>query len=269
MDLEIEVIAKKYNLDEKSEKKKEIMMGEGRITHKSFDVVSPPTLIHKRLEDKIRTLELENKKLYKRIAELNEKNKKLEYELGQVKDLQEDYSFRKGNTEEIESKNKIIEEYEENLKFLQEQIDFLIENHENDLKIKEAEASFLKEKVSYFASLPSIESLALMRETIKKLDRDNQVLKANQSIQDEIIEKLKSELTLQHAQESEAFQAITETLKSTQKKLSLEKASNKKLSEDNLKLSSGLKSIEYELELTKSRSPRFLYTSLLPSPSKP
>ena len=273
MDKEIQIIAKKYNLDSQHEKKLSSFsqvpldpIKEERISHKSFHITSPPTLLHKRLEDRIKFLEIENQKLYKKISELNDKNKKLDSELSQLKDTTEEYSFRKNYNEELENKSKQLEQLEESSSFLQSQLDFLIQNHEEELEIKDHELMILKQKISYYSNLPSIENLSVLKDNLHKLYKDNEIMKINTKIQEEIIQKLKSELSLASLEESQEVQALTQRVKKLEKSLELEKASNKKLCESNLALSSSLTTLQYELELEKSRSSRFHYTPLLSSP---
>lgn len=272
MDKEIQIIAKKYNLDSQHEKKLSSFsqvpldsIKEERISHKSFHVTSPPTLLHKRLEDRIKFLEIENQKLYKKISELNDKSKKLEAELSQLKETTEEYSFRKSHNEELENKSKQLEQLEESSTFLQSQLDFLIQNHEQELEIKDHELMILKQKISYYSNLPSIENLAVLKENLHKLYKDNEIMKINTKIQEEIIQKLKSELSLASLQESQEVQSLAQKVKKLEKSLELEKSSNQKLCESNLALSSSLTGLQYELDLEKSRSSRFHYTPLLTS----
>ena len=277
MDQDIEIIAKKYRLDkgidkEKDKKKLWSPLGnvvEEKLTHRAFDVTSPPTLIHKRLEDRVRTLELENSKLYKKVSELNERNKKLCQELENLQNSSNQSVVYKSVSEGNDENPKIIEDLEELVKFYKEELEFSFKNKENEDLIKVAEVNYLKAQVEYYRKLPDIESVDLMRESNQKLQRNIEVLRINTMVQEEIIEKLKKELSLFSTRESQEQITLRQELKTVQRQLESEKSHNKSLITQNTSLTASLKTLSYELELQKSKSPKFNYTSILPTSNSP
>lgn len=276
MDQDIKIIAKKYRLDKELDKNERKgyyspleIVSEEKLTHRAFDVTSPPTLLHKRLEDKIRGLELENSRLYKKVSELNERNKKLCQELEILQNSQNQSVVYKSLSEDVEEKSKIIEDLEELVNFYKEELEFSLKNAENEDSIKSAEISFLKTQVEYYKKLPNIESVDLMRENTQKLQRNIEVLKINCIVQEEIVEKLKKQLSLANTHESQELLTLQQELKTIQRQLDSEKSHKKSLISQTTSLSASLKSLEYELELQKSRSPKFHYTSIIPTNNSP
>lgn len=276
MNEDIEIIAKKYKLDPKAEKNpKKFFISplktitEERLTHSAFDIISPPTLLHKRYEDKIKALEIENSRLINKVVELKESNKKLSQELEMLKSPENQSVVYKSVSEDLEDKSKIIEELEELVRFYKEELEFSLSSAENEDSIKTAEINYLKTQVDYYKNLPDAESVALIRESNQKLMRNVEVLKINCVVQEEIIEKLKKQLSLVDTRESQEVISLQQQLKETRRMLESEKSHKKSLTEYNATLNASLKALKFELELEKAKSPKFLYSSILSTNNSP
>ena len=238
MDTEIEVIAKKYQLD--SEKKH---------FHKSFDNFSNS---HTRpYHDKIKILELENEKLKKKYLECLEKNKNLQKELDQAKNTENSEFVHKKVSEELVIKNDKIQQLQEKLQFYEKQVNFLNQDNCYSSSIFLKEIEYLKLQLEQSKHKIDLSNKTCMKDLIYTQSQNIISLQNTNKSYETIIKSLKDQIQKNLYKSVEEQKLLSDSVSEYKKKYEDEKTKNKALKTQNNFLEARCKNMEYELEITK------------------
>ncbi|OMJ76583.1 hypothetical protein SteCoe_24032 [Stentor coeruleus] len=224
------------------------------LNQKSFDALTSSQL--QKFKEKIRSLERENETLKKKYSDLIEKNKNLYKELEKSKVSENNCSYSKIISEELEVKKKKLAECEENIEFFKQHIAFLVDENAKSSESYAEEVKKLKSQLEIFDEMPNISSICNMKEIISKQSKEIILLKENNKLLENIIEKIKDEVLKVQTNETEEFKKLCSQLSFLRNALEQEKLKCQKLIEENAYFKAKCKNTNYELENIKKKYSR-------------
>ncbi|OMJ70752.1 hypothetical protein SteCoe_31201 [Stentor coeruleus] len=224
------------------------------FNHKSFEALTTSQL--QKYREKIKSLERENEVLKKKNSDLIETNKSLYKELEKVKLPESSYNYSKKISEELEVKKKKLAECEENIEFFKKHIAFLVDENAKSSESYAEEIKNLKSQLEIFDEMPNISAICNMKENISKQSKEIILLKRNNKLLENIIEKIKDEVLKAQTNETENFQKLNSQLNALRNALDQEKMKSLKLIEENAYFKARCKNTNYELENIKKKHAR-------------
>lgn len=231
-----------------------IIMITKSLNHKSFDSLTTSQL--QKYKEKIKSLERENEVLKKKYSDLVEKNKTLYKELEKSKVSESSYNYSKIVSEELEVKKKKLVECEENIEFLKQHICFLVDENARSSELYAEEIKNLKSQLEIFDEMPNISAICNMKEITSKQSKEIILLKKNNNLLENIIEKIKDDVLKARTNDTEEYQKLNFQLNTLRNALEQEKMKSQKLIEENSYFKAKCKNANYELENIKKKHSR-------------